>query len=100
MSRALVCFLLLTIFAGGGCSGDCDPRVTYYCLYDENCAEEQGEICVFDGETGKYCAIVDTACPSGRKWVLAGKTNHNCECVPPELLPAPDGGVDTSTVGD
>jgi len=86
----------------GACDVACDSKNTVYCLFDVSCEAESGGICVFDGETGKYCTYPAPECPTGRQWKNAGATGHNCECVPPELAPdlrpAPDGG--TTSPGD
>lgn len=82
---AHLCFCVLPMLA---CEIVCDSQNTVYCLFDESCQETQpGGICVFDGETGKYCTRPALGCASGREWIRAGATGHNCECVPPELAP-------------
>jgi hypothetical protein len=74
----------------------CRKFPPYYCRDVRDCTydAQNGEaICVYDGETGMYCAYSDRRCPSGfRFWEgLSGPASN--KCVDPQLLPK-DGGAD------
>ena len=86
MKRLLRSAPLLGLLAAPACDTLCLPNSpNYYCLYHSNCSTTPGGICLFDGLTGKHCANPATDCPSGYRWIAAGRVG--CECVALELLP-------------
>ena len=93
MFRALL--VVLTAAAAFGCRGTA-PFV-YECNVDVSCESknEPGRRCLFDGDTGGYCARPDTSCPSGYRWINLALPKIANQCVDPPLVTAPDAGADS-----
>jgi hypothetical protein len=83
--------LLISGFAAGCFYTDS----RFYCSDDENCRTTiSGGLCLFDGDTGSYCAGPDEECPSGFRW-MEGRNEIEYTCVDPALLLGSNGDAST-----
>lgn len=59
-----------------------------YCSIDRQCSGDTfpGARCVFDGDTGKFCARPDASCASGFRWSNFARRDLADECVDPSFL--------------
>jgi len=79
--RVALGLLLMTLV--GGCR-TFDPL---YCVYDSNCElKNLSGRCMFDGDTGAYCAWPAPDCPSGMRWDRTARARLAGECVDSRLL--------------
>jgi len=82
----------LLILCAVGCY---NPLPTAYCTYDSFCLSNvhPGGRCLFDGDSGKYCAFPDSSCPSGYRWNEFARRSIAELCIDPVVLtwnPPPD----------
>jgi len=77
----------------------CLPTQT--CTEDVQCVGPElfPGLCLYDGQTGRYCAIQTRACPSMWRWNVDADRSIRESCVPPELVP-PDAGADANPPTD
>jgi hypothetical protein len=76
----------LAIAVSAGCNTHIEPG---YCGADIQCShgrDEPGWRCIFDGDSGAYCAQPDTSCPSGLRWSQSALESLIGKCVDPALL--------------
>jgi len=74
--------LVLVSAFGAGCVS---PVGALYCLYDSDCSGPGGR-CLFDGDSGAYCADKDSDCPSDYRWSFSAAKQLIGKCVDPGLL--------------
>ena len=65
-----------------------DPAPPYLCNNEYQCSAGRTESfhCIFDGDTGRYCAAVDNSCPSGLRWDGTALDKLAGQCVDPSLV--------------
>lgn len=87
----------LLLIACSACLHGCAPEHSAACTDAHRCLYTSEAIpgrCVFDGNTGCYCAFPTVVCPSGYKWFSGVPEALARKCVTPNLLP-PDAGSTT-----
>jgi hypothetical protein len=98
--RALALIDLFCVALLAGC-GDFSDDFRHYCPRFDACPiitqEKDGVFaCLFDGETGMYCAVPDASCASGYRWHMYSRHEIARQCVDPSLNQT-DGGVADAT---
>ena len=79
-------FLFVVVAVMSGCIFDhSEPS---YCFNDVQCNLEgrRGWRCVFDGDSGTYCAQPEESCSSKLRWSNYGLATLAGKCVDPALL--------------
>ena len=76
------------VLAFAACAGCISPPPLLYCLRDKNCSdsEHRDSHCIYDGDSGAYCADKDNDCSSGFRWSIGSPKNLIGACVDPALL--------------
>ena len=84
--------LVVTLATAACCDGS--RPIAVPCNNDHSCMHpgEPGWRCLFDGDTGAYCARPDTSCPSGYRWGSVSQPKIADQCLDPSLAPV-DGGA-------
>lgn len=91
--KSILAIALLLIMSG------CED-IVIQCREDRQCADNEGNpgLCIYDGNTGNYCAIRTEVCPSKYRWGGAAPKAIQLKCVDQALIP-PDGGTDAAGDG-
>ena len=79
--------MIITAALNEGCGSHLEPL---YCGYDIQChrPSNPGGRCIFDGDSGAYCADPDGSCRSGLRWSQTALDSLSGKCVDPILLRA------------
>ena len=86
---------LLVIATAALCQGCGSHLRPLYCGADIQCnrSSDPGGRCVFDGDSGAYCAQPDKSCSSGLRWSQTALDSLAEQCVDPVLLRGGDMAV-------
>jgi hypothetical protein len=92
MWRRLI-FVMFVVTAG------CEDLILK-CTEDRVCTDRERNpgLCIYDGKTGRYCAIPTQVCPSKYRWDGSAPKAIEGKCVDPALIPV-DGGTDAAGDG-
>jgi hypothetical protein len=77
---------------------DSTEKLRVYCNDPRFCPRLTGQpylYCLFDGDTGTYCALPDDQCASKLRWYRLSRPEIANQCVDPSLV-GQDGGMDGS----
>jgi hypothetical protein len=88
-------WIVAVIMAIAGCED-----LIQQCVEDRQCTDFEANpgLCIYDGTTGKYCAIRSGACPSQYRWTEAAPKSIETKCVDQALITV-DGGTDAAGDG-